>query len=103
MMSKKYFITIHGDIREYELHSSTSMRPQDGCDMLIKDKHGHVSSANSSRYFDTVEEAVQRWSEKQLLYIEQSSSRLSSEVAAFRNLQSNFRSFISGETSNAGN
>ncbi|MEB3214423.1 MAG: hypothetical protein VKL39_23955 [Leptolyngbyaceae bacterium] len=100
---KKYFVSTRGDINEYEVHKSDSVRPQDGCDMLVRDKHGHVYSASSSVYFDTVEEAAQRWVEQQKLYIDRLTSRLSSEVAALRNLQANLRSFNSGEIDNASN
>lgn len=102
-MKKKYFITTTGEILEYELYSSTSMAPQKGCDILIKNEHGHVYSGNSSYYLDSVEEAAQRWIEKQLLYIEQAAARLSSDVAALRNLQANVRSFNSGEVKNESN
>lgn len=82
---KLYFIDIHGNLLEYtrlEPSECRGMAPAEGCDMLIKCKHGHVSSANSKSYFATIKQAVEAFADKQRGYIDQTRERLERERLA---------------------
>lgn len=82
---KVYFITIHGELLEYEkldLSKCPSMAPAKGCDMLIRDSRGNINSANSFSYFSSVADAVSSFEKKQRQYIAQTESRLAEEKQA---------------------
>jgi hypothetical protein len=92
---KLYFIDVRGNLHEYtKLEQSECKRhtPREGCDMLIKDKHGYISSAHSDSYYATVAEAVDAFEKRQRKYIEQTEIRLYDEREALANARRHLRS-----------
>lgn len=45
-------------LHEVEVVEVPGMTPIAGCDILIKNEHGHINSAKSSSYSDTEDEAI---------------------------------------------
>jgi hypothetical protein len=76
---KVYFITINGNLSQYtklEPHEHVGITPVEGCDMIIRNDHGHVFSADSRSYYATIEEAVAAFTERQRGYIDQTEQTL---------------------------
>lgn len=81
---KLYFITIHGNLSQYtklEPHEHIGITPAKGCDMIIRNDHGHVFSASSKSYFTSIDDAVASFAERQRSYIAQTERKLEQERA----------------------
>lgn len=107
---KVYFVDIHGNVHEYEIvnphEEKLQMRPQDGCDMLIRDSRGCISSAKRVQYRDTPQEALRAFLERQQQYIDQAQAQLDREKASYSNAAINYSRLpwvppVSKEISNA--
>lgn len=89
MSEKKlvYFVDIHGNLSEYEIVNPIAenlmMRPAEGCDMLVRSTATrNISSAKRVQYYDTPQEALRAFIDKQDLYIDQTKERLHKEKVA---------------------
>lgn len=87
-----YFVTNQGEILEYtEVPQEQwgNMRPQDGCDLLIRRPIVGIASAKSEFYHESPEEAASQFIENTARYAQELSKRLSDELNAIRNCQRN--------------
>lgn len=89
MSEKKlvYFVDIHGNLSEYEIvnpiEENLMIQPANGCDMLVRrTATGHISSAKRVHYYDSPQEALRAFIDKQDLYVDQWMDRLKLEMDA---------------------
>ncbi len=57
----KYIVYIKSGVptlHEVEVVDMPGMTPIVGCDILIKNEHGHINSARSARYSDSAADAI---------------------------------------------